>query len=44
MTGPDDVLPVFSGLAAARPVFHSEAEFQHALAWATQQPSRLVPG
>lgn len=28
-----DLPPVMSALAKDRPVFHSEADFQHALAW-----------
>lgn len=34
MFGADDVLALLPGLARERPVFHSEADFQHALAWA----------
>lgn len=37
MLGPHDVLGVLPVLAAERPVFHSEADFQHALAWALQR-------
>ena len=28
-----DIVGLMSALAARRPVFHSEADFQHALAW-----------
>lgn len=31
-----DLVDVLSALAQARPVFHSEADFQHALAWQVQ--------
>lgn len=37
MVRPDDVLRVLTGFATDRPVFHSEADFQHTLAWALQQ-------
>src|SRR5215212_1028976 len=37
MLGPGDVLNVLSVLARDRPVFHSEADFQLALAWKIQQ-------
>ena len=30
----DDVIELLPGLAGERPVFHSEADFQQALAWA----------
>lgn len=30
----DDVIALLPGLAGERPVFHSEADFQQALAWA----------
>ena len=32
-----DVRDLLEGLASERPVFHSEAEFQHALAWRIHQ-------
>ena len=35
--GPSDVAEVLSELASHRPVFHSEADFQFALAWQWQQ-------
>ena len=34
MFSADDVIALLPGLAQERPVFHSEADFQHALAWA----------
>lgn len=39
-----DLLGALAGLARVRPVFHSEADFQHALAWHVQlsSPSLLV--
>ena len=37
MVSPHDILDVLSVLAGSRPVFHSEADFQHALAWGVQQ-------
>ncbi|EYT49293.1 hypothetical protein [Brachybacterium muris] len=37
MVDTTDVLEAFSALRAARPVFHSEADFQHALAWEMQR-------
>ena len=36
-----DLHAVMNALSAERPVFHSEADFQHALAWKLQQ---LLPG
>ena len=32
-----DMVGMLSGLAARRPIFHSEADFQHALAWQIHQ-------
>src|SRR2546422_1306182 len=32
-----DLREILAGLAAQRPVFHSEADFQHALAWKLHQ-------
>lgn len=32
-----DVIEALSGLAGSRPIFHSEADFQHALAWQIHQ-------
>ena len=43
MLGPHDVLGVLPVLAAERPVFHSEADFQHALAWALQRGYSVIP-
>ena len=37
MVRPDAVLQLMGRLAVIRPVFHSEADFQHALAWEVQQ-------
>lgn len=31
-----NVHPLMSQLAGTRPIFHSEADFQHALAWEIQ--------
>ena len=36
-----DLLGAMRALASHRPVFHSEADFQHALAW---QIHRMLPG
>ena len=36
MLNPEDF---FRALSASRPVFHSEADFQHALAWLIHQQS-----
>ena len=33
MTPPLDIHQVMAGLSSRRPIFHSEADFQHALAW-----------
>lgn len=36
MLDQDELLTVLSALARTRPIFHSEADFQHALAWQIQ--------
>lgn len=36
MLGPDVISQAMSALSRKRPVFHSEADFQHALAWELQ--------
>jgi len=36
-----DVKKALSNLAKSRPIFHSEADFQHALAWEIQQQQKL---
>ena len=40
----DAMTKLMSRLSASRPVFHSEADFQHALAWESHQtwPQQLV--
>jgi hypothetical protein len=40
VTGPFDIARTLVALAARRPVFHSEADFQHALAWQVQLDHR----
>lgn len=44
MVGADAIATLMSRLSASRPVFHSEADFQHALAWEAQLvwPEQLV--
>lgn len=44
MIGPDAVRRTLDRLADRRPVFHSEADFQHALAWtiATDRPDAAI--
>ena len=37
-----DISDLLTGLAESRKVFHSEADFQHALAWQIHQVMRRV--